>query len=52
MKRELGEVWKDGKDWMLQCPKGRMSFKTKKVAAAWSNYIKENIIKEGNKNGI
>lgn len=37
-KRNLGEVWKDsvtGK-YMVQFPKGRDGFKTKKLALAWS----------------
>lgn len=31
-KRELHEIWKDGKEWKIQCPKGIMTFKRKKDA--------------------
>lgn len=42
-KRKLGEIWKDGNKWYVQFPRGRMAFKTKKVAINWSNFILKNI---------
>jgi hypothetical protein len=35
MKRKIGEIWKEGNVWKVQFPKGRMSFKTKKIAMKW-----------------
>ena len=32
IKKEIGEVWKEGREWLVQFPKGRMPFKTKKQA--------------------
>lgn len=42
IKRQVGDVWKDGRTWMVQFPKGKMSFKTKKTAMLW----KEELIKD------
>lgn len=35
-KRKLGEVWKDGRLWMVQFPMGRDGYKTKKLAMKWA----------------
>jgi len=32
MKRELGEIWKEGRFWKVQFPKGILTYKTKKWA--------------------
>lgn len=44
IKKEIGEVWKEGREWLVQFPKGRMPFKTKKQALLW----KEELLKESN----
>lgn len=38
-KRKIGDIWKDEKDWMVQFPKGKMAFKTKKLAMVWRNSL-------------
>lgn len=41
MKHEIGDIWKSGNEWIVQFPKGRMHFKTKKVAMKWVNELKK-----------
>lgn len=55
VKRNIGDIWKDGRDWMVQFPKGRMPFKTKKAATLFAETfkdienLKENVIKKESK---
>lgn len=39
IKRFVGEIWKDGKVWKVQMPKGIDTRKTKKAAMAVSNCL-------------
>lgn len=41
IKREIGEVWKEGRNWMVQFPKGKMPFKTKKAATLFSESFED-----------
>lgn len=40
IKRNVGDIWKDGKDWMVQFPKGKMPFKTEKMATLFAETLK------------
>lgn len=35
MVRKLHEIWKMPDGWKVQCPKGVLTFKTKRAAAEW-----------------
>lgn len=35
MTHKIHEIWKDGREWKLQAPKGILTFKTKKAANEW-----------------
>lgn len=43
MKKEVNEMWKEQEGnkviWKVQCPKGVLSFKRKKDAISWVEYI-------------
>lgn len=46
-KMEIGEVKKiKNGEWLVQFPKGRMVFKTKKVAEKWSELLKRGVVNE------
>ena len=40
MKKEIGDIWKDKNEWIVQFPKGRLNFKTKRVALQWQKFLK------------
>lgn len=44
MKRQLNEVWKEMEGskvvWKVQCPKGILTFRTKKLAYKWVESVK------------
>lgn len=54
MKRNISDVWKENGGFYVQFPKGKMFFKTKKVALKWAEQLKkeykENEAKENEKN--
>ena len=35
MTRELHSIWKEGRKWKVQCPKGILTFNTKRDAYKW-----------------
>lgn len=41
IKHEIGDMWKDGKTWMVKFPHMAISFKVKKYALAWSKQLKK-----------
>jgi rubrerythrin len=39
VKRDIGEMWKDGKEWVVQFPKGILAFNRKGTALQWQAEI-------------
>lgn len=41
MRRESGRIWKAGREWKVQFPRGILTFKTKRVAKLWAILLKK-----------